>query len=341
MVEGFIEGFRRAFSGLSSVLVVTHSNADPDAVASAVIALQVLGHLGSTGCIGVPEGPSKVSRALLERLSIELRSCGQDTIYEGCVIVDSSSPAQLGLLRDPCLSAKTRALVDHHEVGLLHDIVELKLVDVNASSTTELMVRVVEGLGLRLDSRVATLAVAGIIYDSRRFQEVGHHTFRVVSTLLEWGCDYSLALKSLAVERGEAEDLSRRVATLKALSRLRLEKTCHDLLVAVTHIGSHESDVARTLVSLGADIAVVLAEREGKARASVRVSERALEKGVKASTIAAYIASRHKGEGGGHEAVAMAHIQLEEEVDEVVDSIARSLPGKISRICREQITVEG
>jgi len=37
----------------------------------------------------------------------------------------------------------------------------------------------------------------------------------------------------------------------------------------------------------------------------------------------------------------MAHIQLEEEVDKVVDSIARSLPGKISRICREQITVEG
>ncbi len=336
MVEDFIEGFRRLFSGLSSVLVVTHSNADPDAIASAVITLQLLEYLGSKACIGVPEGPSKVSRALLERLSIDLRFCGGETSYEGCVIVDSSNPVQLGSFRDSCLSAKVRALVDHHELGLLHGMVELKLVDVNASSTTELIVRIAERVGVKLDGRIATLAVAGIIYDSRRFQNVSPHTFRVVNTLIEWGCDYSLALKSLVVERGSVEDLSRRVATLKALSRLRVEKACHDLLIAVTHIGSHESDVAKTLVNIGADVAVVLAEREDKARASVRVSERALEKGVKASTIASYIASKHRGEGGGHETVAMAHIQLEEGVERIVDSIARSLPGKISRICQEQ-----
>jgi nanoRNase/pAp phosphatase (c-di-AMP/oligoRNAs hydrolase) len=335
LLSDFIEGFRRAFSGLSSVLVVTHSNADPDAVASAVIALRVLEHLGSRGCVGVPEGPSKVSRALLERLSVGLELCSDNTFYEGCVVVDSSNPVQLGSFKDPCLSARVRALVDHHEVGLLHEMMSLKLVDTRATSTTELMVMVAEGVGLKLDGRVATLAMAGIVYDSRRFQEVGPYTFRVASTLLDWGCDYDLALKSLVVERSEAEELSRRVATLKALSRLRVEKTCHDLLVAVTHIGSHESDVARTLVNLGADVAVVLAEREGRARASVRVSGRALEKGVKASTIAGYIAVKHKGEGGGHEAVAMAHIQLEEDVEKVVDSIARSLPGKISRICQE------
>jgi len=342
LVEDFIKGFRGAFSGLSSVLVTTHSNADPDAVASALIVLRLLEHMGSSGCLGVSEGLSRVSRALLERLSIELRLCDATARYEGCVVVDSSNPAQLGSFRDACLSARVKALIDHHEPGLLHDMIGLKLVDVNASSTTELVVRVVEGVGLKLNGKLSTLAIAGVIYDSRRFREAGPHTFRVASLLMEWGCDYNLALRSLVVERSGFEDLSIRVAVLKALSRLRLEKTCQDLLVAVTHIGSHESEVARKLVSLGADIAVVVAERNGKARASVRVSERALGRGVKASTIAAYIASKHRGEGGGHETAAMAHVQLEgESVDRIVDSISRSLPGKISRLCQEWAGQEG
>jgi len=335
LLEDFIRDFKGFFSKLSRVMVVTHSNADPDAVASAVIALRLLEYLGSSGCIGFPEGPSKVSRTLLERLSIELMECDPIASYDGCVVVDSSSPAQLGSFRDACLSARVKALMDHHELGLLHDMIELKLIDTRASSTTELLVEVIEGMGFKLDSKLSTLAIAGIVYDSRRFQIVGPHTFKATSLLIEWGCDYNLALKSLTIERSGPEDLSRRVAILKALSRLRLERTCQDLLVVVTHIGSHESDVSKTLINIGADIAVVITERNGRARTSIRVSEKALEKGVKASTIATYIASKYKGEGGGHEAVAMAHIQLEEEVDKLADNIARNLPGKLSRICQE------
>jgi len=336
LLEGFVGEFRRLFSGLRLVLVATHPNADPDALASAVIALRVLEALGSSGCIGLPEGLSKVSKAIVDRLSLNLRLCSVDVEPEGCVVVDSSNPVQLGLFGERCLASRARALIDHHEPGLLSESFDLKLVDPKASSTTELLVLMADLMGLRLDSRDATLAAAGIVYDSRRFTNIGPYTFKAMSLLLEWGCDYSEALKSMSVERGEVEDLSRRVAVLKALSRMKLERACNDLLVVVTHIGSYESEVARTLVNLGVDVGVVVADRGEKARVSIRLSERALEKGLKASIIASYIASKYRGEGGGHDRAAMAHISLEEDVERVVDGIARSLPGKIGRMCQSQ-----
>ena len=336
MIKVFVENFKELFSGLSRVLIVTHPNADPDALASAVIVSRLLAYLSSRGCIGVPEGLSKISKTLVEKLSIALELCDQVGEVDGCIVVDASNPVQLGSYKDVCLSAKVKALIDHHELGLLGESFDLRLVDPKATSTTELLVHVVNEMGFKLGGVDSTLAVAGIVYDSRRFSKISSYTFNAMNLLVSWGCDYEKALSSMVVERSEVEDLSRRVAMLKALSRLRLERACHDLLIAVTHIGSNESEVARTLVNLGADIAIVVVEREDKARISIRTSSRALAKGVKASTIASYIASRYEGEGGGHDAAAMAHVPMESDVDKLVDSIARSIPGKIGRLCQEQ-----
>lgn len=333
-IQGFSEAFKNVVSGASSALIVTHANADPDAVASAILAYRILEFLGSRGCIGFPEGVSKVSRSLLDSLKIDFEACGELRGFKACIIVDASNPVQLGEYRDACLSAPLKVLVDHHEPGVLEGLADLRLIDQSASSTSELMVSLVESLGFKLSSSDSTLAASGIIFDSRRFSHASLRTFNIMAKLLEWGCDYGIAVEAVTPKRGEFEDVSRRVALFKALSRLRVEKACRDLILAVTHIGSFESDIANMLVSLGSDIAAVIAYREEAARVSVRVSRRALEAGVKASTITAYIASKYGGEGGGHEAAAMAHIKVEGDVESLTDNIVRSLQGKIGRICQ-------
>lgn len=333
-IQEFSEAFKNMASNVSDVLIVTHANADPDAAASAILAYRILGFLGSRGCIGFPEGVSKVSRSLLESLKINVEACGEPLEFKACIIVDASNPVQLGEYRDACLSAPLKILIDHHEPGVLEDFADLTLIDQNASSTSELMVSLVESLGFKLSSSDSTLAASGVIFDSRRFSYASLRTFNVMIKLLEWGCDYRAAVEAVTPKREEFEDISRRIALFKALSRLRVEKACGDLILTATHIGSFESDIANMLVSLGSDIAVVIAYREEAARVSVRVSRRALEAGVKASTITAYVASKYGGEGGGHEAAAMAHIKVEGDVESLTDNIVRSLQGKIGRVCQ-------
>ncbi|MEM1774171.1 MAG: DHH family phosphoesterase [Acidilobaceae archaeon] len=315
-------------------LITSHANSDPDALASMIIALRILESLGVESCLAPPEGLSKLSKTILETLGFELIYCPEMHSLDLCFIVDASNPVQLGEYWSLCNKARVKVLVDHHEPSGLADIIELKLIDKNASSTSELMVLIADSLGLKLTPKDATLAALGIIYDSRMFYNASLYTFRAMSLLYDWGCDYSLAAKIIGEKRRiRVEDLSYRVAVIKALSRLRLERACRDLLIVATHIGSYESEVANTLLYIGADIAIVIAERENRARVSIRVSDRALASRINASNLASYIASKFGGEGGGHDRVAMANIVFNGDVEALTDNISRSIQGRVGRIC--------
>lgn len=336
-------GFEEALREIESILrgsrlvgVATHSNADPDAVASLILAARISAHYGARVCFMVPEGLSKLSKRLLSSLDVELaEACSEDVKLDACIVVDASNPAQLGDFREACLAAGKLIVIDHHHPGELSSRAHAAVVAEDSPSTTEVLVETCIRLGVPLDRVLAELAMAGLVYDSRRFMLVGENTFRVAEHLLKAGCDYRKVLDLLRVEKEWPEELSERVAILRALSRLRLAKACSDLLVAVTHIGSHESLVARTLLELGADVVVVVADRGDTKRVSVRVSKRALSRAVEAQALASYIASRLSGEGGGHREAAMAHLRRSENAESVAEEIARTLPGRVGRVCAE------
>ncbi|MEM1873112.1 MAG: DHH family phosphoesterase [Acidilobaceae archaeon] len=316
--------------------VATHSNADPDALASLVLAARIASHFGARVCIAVPEGLSKASKRLVAALSLELEeSCDSSESLDVCIVVDSSNPAQLGDKASLCLSAGKLVVFDHHKLGELAKRADVAIVDESSPSTTELLVEACSKLGVSIESHVAELALAGILYDSRRFSIATKHSLLAAAKLLDYGCDYGKVVELLRVEKEWVEELSERVAVLKALSRLKLGKACSDILIASTSVGSHESLVAKKLVELGADVALVVVDRGESKRVSVRVSKRALARGVKASDVASYVASKLGGEGGGHEEVAMAHVKSSLDSSEIAEEIASFLPGRIGRICRE------
>ena len=318
-------------------LIVTHRNADLDALASAVLVSSALQALGKDHCIGFPEGVSRISRNALETLGIEVSVCTGSVEAPIAIAVDASNGVMLGSYYEPYKRSAERVLIDHHEPGELASLATAKILEPEAASTSELVVEVLSNLKTRPEPKVATLGLAGIIYDSRRYAHAIPRTFSSSMKLLEWGADYqaalALALPRGETGRGEAHDFSERMAIVKAASRMKVERAC-SLIITVSHIGSFESSAARSLLRLGADVAGIVAPREPHSRVSVRVSKRAMEKGVEASWIAEYIASRLGGQGGGHKAAAMAHIASRPPED-IVEEIARSLPGKIARRCKE------
>ncbi|MEB3779790.1 MAG: DHH family phosphoesterase [Desulfurococcales archaeon] len=317
---------------------MTHRNADPDAIASAYLIAHALSILGLKTTIYIPEGPSRLSKRIIDRLGLDKGLImGYDkpshrTSPDMAVAVDSANPAQLGPFSELFEEATYKVVIDHHEGNTLKDKAVVSLVYKDAPSTTEIVVNVLEALGINPMNKMATLGITGILYDTKRFINARESTFKAILRLIEWGGDYREAIGLLTMSN-EKEGLSERIARLKALSRLVLGRSCNDVLVAVTRIGSHESMVARTLIDLGADVAVVVTSRGLEKRVSIRVSKSALEKGITASLIAEYLAKKYNGEGGGHDAVAMTHLKYSGDIEDLKESIAKSLPGKIARIC--------
>lgn len=311
------------------VLVTSHANADPDAISSILVGLRLVEHLGGKGCALVPQGLSKVSREMLNLTGVELKYCsGRD--IEVCLVVDSSNSVQLGDVWSLCSTARVRVLIDHHMPGNLAEAADVKLIDPTASSATELMVLLLHEAGGKLSPPEATLVSSGIFYDTRTFSYASRYAFKAMSVLLDWGCEHKKIAKAFAArKRG---DFSLRMAVLKALSRMRLERACEDILIATTHVSSYESDVANVLLSLGADVALVVSEKSALLRVSVRTSERAISRGVSAYDLSLQIAEKLGGEGGGHEGASMVHMNLR-PLESVVEEVAKIAVGRATKAC--------
>ena len=325
---------------IGKCVIITHRNADPDAIASAVILYRAAETAGCKPCIHLPEGISSAGKRLLEDLSMSLDGfeCSIDYVLgdAAIIIVDSSNSTQIGVKEEDIKSAKTVVLIDHHEAGDLVRHATIALHVPGAPSSTQLSLKVLRAIGGRLTPAEATLALAGIVYDTKRFLRADGDAFAAASILIEWGGDYRKVINILGRgKRAEDMDFSERLARLKAAQRLVIGRFCKEYIVAVTHVGSFESSSARALIDLGADVAVVVAPRDEELRVSVRVSRRAVEVGVTAAALASYIAEKLGGKGGGHSEAGMAHITKRMSVDEVVSELAKSVPGKAGRLCVE------
>lgn len=315
--------------------ITTHRSADPDALASVVLSCWILRQFKTSCCTIFPEGLNKLSKRILKELNLNIDRCGIN-VPSSLLVVDASNAVQLGNL--DIKKFKKIYVIDHHAPGDLREKATKSYINSNAVTNTQLLVHAINSLGLELeDTSLATLGLSGIIFDSRRFQLVDIDMLEAVRLLILWGGSYrkALAITSLTQIR---EELSLRMARLKALQRVKLGRACKDILVAVTRIGSFESRVAKMLVDLGADVSTVIGYHGNELRISIRVSTEALGDNIDALTLSRYISNKTGGSGGGHQTAAMVHVRVqgkltEERIEEIFDMLSKSLPGKVARLC--------
>ncbi len=293
----------------------------------------ILRKLRVSCCTIFPEGLNKLSKKIVRELNLDLNLC-RDDIPEVFLVVDASNSIQLGREYE---GVKRVYVIDHHMPGDLKERAIKSYIDKNATSNTQLIIKALSELNLRLEEKtLATLGLTGIIFDSKRFQLLDVDMLDAVKQLILWGGSYEKALE-LTTIMSINEDFSFRIAKFKAMQRMKFSKACKELIVVITKIGSFESRIAKTLIDLGADVAVVIGHHENELRLSIRVSEKALKNGIDAFALAKYISEKVGGIGGGHRAVAMVHIKsqrvTEGYVDEIFDVISTSLPGKVARLC--------
>jgi len=224
------------------------------------------------------------------------------------VVVDTSSLVQTGYQTlEPC------AVIDHHEPGDLSKICRLSLIR-KASATAEIVYDIYESSGRPVDQDIAFALLLAMVTDTGHFRYAPPHSFEVAARLLEkGGIQFSDVLDFLTQV---PTDISCRVATLKAASRMTLTRE-GDHLIVTSKVGSFGAQSAASIVAIGADVAFVGSDLDREVRVSGRV-----KRGVPLDVAALLndVGKRFGGSGGGHAAAAGLVVKGNVDVDRVLDA---------------------
>jgi len=217
--------------------------------------------------------------------------------WDGTVIaLDSPNPEHCG----PIPKANQIVVIDHHTkiegwpkgTEIIHQP--------QRTSTAEIILDVIEELGLEITKKCATALLSGIYTDTGQFRHANRETFTAASKLAKAGADPQEVINILDSER----PLIQKTTFLKAAQRMKWIQE-GKWIIAQSIVGSFESGSARLLIVLGADIALVSSgNKKGEMRLSTRASNRIVSQGFNLTTILEKIVDMNRGSAGGHPGAA-------------------------------------
>ncbi len=278
----------------TGVLILAHHNADLDAVGSAIVLKRAFPwvDLGAYRSISAP------AKNLLSRLDMKMDVDPDVSGYSLVIIVDSSSPLQVS---EGDVSGWPRYwVVDHHpdhnhwEGGIY--------VDQDRSACVEIALQMALLSGCGIDSVMAISGIAGIVADTGKFRFSKPGDFQSVGFLLE-GSDVNMEVVLGIIEGDDYFDVSKKLAQLKALRRVRYERV-GDQIVATSKVASFEAAAARALLVVGADVVFIGARKRDEIRISTRAKPHIIRSGVHLGHFMEMIGKETGNQGGGHEGAA-------------------------------------
>jgi phosphoesterase RecJ-like protein len=303
-----------------SVALACHVNPDPDALGS-MLGLAAFLHSRGAGVVcswgNQPLAPPEWIEPLVDRRWIvEAKAFPRSP--EVMVCLDTASSDRLGVLSAQLARAGEVIVIDHHKTN--PGFGSILVLDPVASSTAELVARLIERMGGELTDEAAALLYAGIVTDTGRFQyeATTPETLRVAALLRARSFDHARLAQALFEQSS--------VGYLRllgvALGRMQLDPAANLVWTYLTQTDLSSSgvdisetddliDVVRTASE--ADVSCVLKQqRDGRFKVSLRsrgdtdVGAIALENG-----------------GGGHRLAAgyTSETGLEDSVDAIVRAL--------------------
>jgi len=165
-------------------------------------------------------------------------------------------------------------------------------------------------LGVKPAPKTAQALLEAIMFDSSHLSIAGESGLRAAVGLIDAGADLQEARRDLRSEPDYGEVL----AKLKGAQRLRILKA-GDWVVATSLVGSFQAHVARSLIYLGADLAVVAGDTDDETRVSLRSTQKFYDttRIHLGSKVASELGERLGGHGGGHSTAASFSCTVGEE----------------------------
>lgn len=185
-----MEAVVQAVEEASYIAVSSHVNPDGDSLGSHIGLTLVLRSMGKRVFSSLPEPERYPPQYLFlpgrESLASPAEMEGTADLF---IALDCSNLERLGELRRAAEDARMLVNIDHHEDNRMY--APLNLVDPEASSTSEIVFKLVRKAGWNLGTEVATCLYTGVITDTGRFQHLNTRpeTFMVAYQLAMEGAD--------------------------------------------------------------------------------------------------------------------------------------------------------
>ena len=190
---GELDRAARALETASNVALACHVNPDPDALGSMLGLASYLAERGKEVVCSWGNQPLARPRWLsaLDGAGYLVDPKDFPENPELLVSLDTASPDRLGILASNADRAAEVIVIDHHRTN--PGFGTIVVLDPAASSTAEIVFRLVERMGGRLSDGAAACLYAGVITDTGRFmyEATTPETFRVAGELRRHGFDHA------------------------------------------------------------------------------------------------------------------------------------------------------
>jgi nanoRNase/pAp phosphatase (c-di-AMP/oligoRNAs hydrolase) len=313
-----------------NIIILSHLNADPDAIGSSIAAYEFLKSKGLEPRMAAAGGVNALARNLLKKLGYKIEINPDLDKTDSLLILDSSSFSQL-------VPVDIRAfegaifIADHHVPDEeLKKMASKGVFDESMTSTSEIIYNLLEEEGFKCDKNVCLALITGIVTDTAHLQFARPETFRIVAKLLEAsGEKYPDVLNFISIPT----EPSRKIAHLKSASRLQMEKL-GEWIVALSHVSSFEASAARALVKIGADVSIVCSVEKEEARVSVRASNTFIKKTKInfAKDYATALSDSLDGTGGGHAAAISVNGSFDGDEEELLELCFNLLVAMVKKV---------
>jgi len=311
-----VNNLKKIFKENNNILFLCHHNADPDAIGSA-IALKYLAttlnkNKSEKNFIISANSVSKISKNILSELNEHVEIIYYPKLLDVICFVDTSSLNQVMINKNELQkhlenNKNNTVIIDHHRKTDLAEICNLEIVNENYTSNCELVAQLFREINIYPPKSIRIGLLCGIVYDTKHLKLANEKTFNIISWLIK-----DISFQKILYLLTQESDEGKKIAHLKACSRAQIkiiEQNNQKYILALSNASSYESSCAKTLVSIGADIAFVVAYR--KRDKEIRISSRcrkSIGNKVHLGELMEKLAKELNGEGGGHREAAGLNI---------------------------------
>lgn len=317
-----LEAIAKALLAHDDFCICGHVSPDGDCLGSQLVLAAALRKAGKrVTCLLARQEPIDVSLSFLPGADELVYAADYDGSCESFIAVDVPTSARLGDAAAVQERADFTITIDHHAVDSVMS--QLSYTDPDAASTTMLVWRTVEAMGVGIDADIATCAYTGLMTDTGSFQHqnANAEAFELGAQMVAAGADPAVIAQHVCQNRSVASLELQRLA----IAHMRL---LGDGAIALSWIsradmeefGAVKADVEPLIDILrslrGVRIACILREQETEVRGSFRSKD-----GTDVAVIA------REFDGGGHKAAAgfTMHCSLDEAIEIIGTRLVEAL----------------
>lgn len=304
-----------------SVTALCHENPDADTVGAAIAVALIAARLGAESEIVSVDKPAPMFDFLPRIDEVRARPRLEPDLAVVCDAATLQRVGRIAVEYADWLGRTCLVNVDHHVSN--DRFGQLNLVDPTAAATCEVLARLVDELGLKMDADLATALLTGIVRDSHGFADgaTSGGTLRIAASLVDAGAPLAQIHRSILGEMPYAQMAlwGRMLNEIGQSADGRIVYTVlTQRMLDETGTQQHDADgvVEFMAQAKGADVTLLLRELgPAETRVSIRTTD-----AVDATSIAARFG------GGGHRrrAGCTVHLHVNDAVNELMPGLSPS-----------------